>query len=37
MYSQKAISVIKNALKSVSIEEVWKTHGIRGKTEVAAA
>jgi hypothetical protein len=29
-YSQKAIPAIKDALKKVSIEEVWKSHGVRG-------
>ena len=30
-YSQKAITVIKDALKKVSIDDVWGSHGIRGK------
>lgn len=29
-YSQKAIAAIKNALKTVTIDDVWETHGIRG-------
>lgn len=28
-YSQKAISIIKNALKEHDIAQIWKTHGIR--------
>jgi hypothetical protein len=34
-YSQKAITAIKEALKTVSIDEVWKSHGIRGKRKGA--
>jgi hypothetical protein len=36
-YSQKAITAIKNALKTVSVDEVWKSHGIRGKKRFFAA
>ena len=36
-YSQRAITAIKDALKTVSIDEVWKTYGIRGKRRAAAA
>lgn len=30
-YSQKAISAIQDALKKNSMDEIWKSHGIRGK------
>ncbi len=33
-YSRKAVKEIKNALKSVSVESVWKLHGIRWKRVV---
>ena len=36
-YSQKTISAIKDALKTVSIEEVWKSHGPTGRKKVEAA
>lgn len=36
-YSQKALTAIKEALKGVSIDTVWKSHGIRGTKGVAMA
>lgn len=36
-YSQKAITAIKDAMKTVSIDTVWKSHGIRWKNGGRAA
>lgn len=36
-YSQKAVTAIKEALKSVSIETVWRCHGPRGRGKGQAA
>jgi len=34
-YSQKTIPIIQEALKKKTIEEIWQTHGIRGKAAKA--